>query len=94
MYHSKKVCGLRICERVSKTAQETKKMRYYLAIDIGASSGRHILAYLENGKMITGNFCKTASWTKTATSLSAKAAPEPFPTVNSTPAPKTGAADF
>ncbi|MBE7077416.1 MAG: rhamnulokinase [Clostridiales bacterium] len=28
-------------------------MRYYLAIDIGASSGRHILAHLENGKMIT-----------------------------------------
>lgn len=28
-------------------------MRYYLAIDIGASSGRHILAWLENGKMQT-----------------------------------------
>ena len=28
-------------------------MRYYLAIDIGASSGRHIVSYLENGKMIT-----------------------------------------
>ncbi len=28
-------------------------MRYYLAIDIGASSGRHIVAYLENGKMVT-----------------------------------------
>ena len=28
-------------------------MRYYLAIDIGASSGRHILAHMENGKMIT-----------------------------------------
>lgn len=27
-------------------------MKYYLAIDIGASSGRHILARLENGKMI------------------------------------------
>ena len=25
---------------------------YYLAIDIGASSGRHILGYLEKGKMI------------------------------------------
>ena len=24
---------------------------YYLAIDIGASSGRHILFWLENGKM-------------------------------------------
>lgn len=27
-------------------------MKYYLAVDIGASSGRHILAHLENGKMI------------------------------------------
>lgn len=26
--------------------------KYYLAIDIGASSGRHILSYVENGKMI------------------------------------------
>lgn len=26
-------------------------MKYYLAIDIGASSGRHILGYLENGKL-------------------------------------------
>jgi len=24
---------------------------YYLAIDIGASSGRHILGWLENGKI-------------------------------------------
>lgn len=28
-------------------------MKYYLAIDIGASSGRHILAYLDGGKMYT-----------------------------------------
>lgn len=28
-------------------------MKYYLAIDIGASGGRHILAHLENGKMVT-----------------------------------------
>ena len=27
-------------------------MKYYLAIDIGASSGRHILGHVENGKMI------------------------------------------
>ena len=27
-------------------------MRYYLAIDIGASSGRHILGHLEKGKMV------------------------------------------
>lgn len=24
---------------------------YYLAVDIGASSGRHILGHMENGKM-------------------------------------------
>ena len=28
-------------------------MRYYLAIDIGASSGRHILGWLDGGKMYT-----------------------------------------
>lgn len=28
-------------------------MRYYLAVDIGASGGRHILGYLKGGKMIT-----------------------------------------
>lgn len=27
-------------------------MKYYLAIDIGASSGRHILGHMENGKMV------------------------------------------
>lgn len=27
-------------------------MRYYLAVDIGASSGRHILGHLEDGKMV------------------------------------------
>ncbi len=27
-------------------------MQYYLAVDIGASSGRHILAHLENGRMV------------------------------------------
>ena len=26
-------------------------MKYYLAVDIGASSGRHILGYVENGKL-------------------------------------------
>ena len=25
--------------------------KYYLAVDIGASSGRHILAHSQNGKM-------------------------------------------
>lgn len=28
-------------------------MRYYLAIDIGASSGRHILGYIQDGKLCT-----------------------------------------
>ena len=27
-------------------------MKYTLAIDIGASSGRHIIGYMENGKMV------------------------------------------
>ena len=27
-------------------------IKYYLAIDIGASSGRHILAHLEDGRMV------------------------------------------
>lgn len=31
---------------------EGKTMRYYLAIDIGASSGRHILAHMEGRKLI------------------------------------------
>ncbi len=26
--------------------------RYYLAVDIGASSGRHILSHMEHGKII------------------------------------------
>ena len=26
--------------------------QYYLAIDIGASSGRHILGHMEDGKMV------------------------------------------
>ena len=28
-------------------------MKYYLAIDIGASSGRHIIGYSENGEIKT-----------------------------------------
>ena len=27
-------------------------MNYYLAIDIGASSGRHILSHMENDKLV------------------------------------------
>ena len=26
--------------------------KYYLAVDIGASSGRHMLSHLENGKIV------------------------------------------
>ena len=33
--------------------QRRKKMKYYLAIDIGASSGRHIIGYEENGEIKT-----------------------------------------
>ena len=28
-------------------------MKYYLAIDIGASSGRHIVGWMENGELMT-----------------------------------------
>ena len=28
-------------------------MKYYLAVDIGASSGRHIIAWKENGQVLT-----------------------------------------
>lgn len=28
-------------------------MNYYLAVDIGASSGRHILCHIENGRLVT-----------------------------------------
>ena len=28
-------------------------MKYYLAIDIGASSGRHIVGFMENGELRT-----------------------------------------
>lgn len=33
--------------------KEGKSMNYYLAIDIGASSGRHIVGWIENGKLMT-----------------------------------------
>ncbi len=37
----------------SPKAAEWRFMKYYLAIDIGASSGRHIVGYLENGEIMT-----------------------------------------
>ena len=38
---------------------EKIKGKYYLAIDIGASSGRHILGHLENGKLIVDSGINT-----------------------------------
>lgn len=35
--------------------------QYYLAIDIGASSGRHILAHMENGRMVTEEIYRFAN---------------------------------
>ena len=29
-----------------------EEIEYYLAVDIGASSGRHILSHMENGKIV------------------------------------------
>lgn len=34
-----------------KLSKDEMVMKYYLAVDIGASSGRHMLAHMENGKM-------------------------------------------
>ena len=50
-------CFPTICRRTGGEGafpqKEGKKMSvYYLAVDIGASSGRHILGHLENGKMV------------------------------------------
>lgn len=35
-----------------KTSEGVIAMKYYLAVDIGASSGRHILAHMEDGKIV------------------------------------------
>ena len=40
-------------------------MKYYLAIDIGASSGRHIIAYLENGKLKVTLMGRGMAWLDT-----------------------------
>ncbi len=47
-------------------------MRYYLAIDIGASSGRHIVAYLQDGKMITEEIYRFQNGPKEAQGYDAK----------------------
>ena len=39
--------------KAKKQTLGVNDMTYHLAIDIGASSGRHILGYTENGKLIT-----------------------------------------
>lgn len=40
-------------ERMIKNVRETVNRKYYLAIDIGASSGRHIVGWRENGELHT-----------------------------------------
>ncbi len=40
-------------------------MKYYLAVDIGASSGRHILGWLENGKLLTEEIYRFSNLPKT-----------------------------
>lgn len=39
-------------------------MNYYIAIDIGASSGRHIVGWLENGKLKTEEVYRFANCTE------------------------------
>ena len=41
-----------ILNTLSHITSEEQKLRYYLAVDIGASSGRHILGHLEEGRMV------------------------------------------
>lgn len=36
--------------------------QYYLAIDIGASSGRHILGHMEDGKMVLEEIYRFPEW--------------------------------
>lgn len=47
-------------------------MKYYLAIDIGASSGRHILAHMENGKMLTEEIYRFQNGPKELTAFDGK----------------------
>ena len=42
-----------IVVRKIKAKRKAVTMKYYLAIDIGASSGRHIVGYMQNGEMMT-----------------------------------------
>ena len=47
-------------------------VEYFLAIDIGASSGRHIVAHLENGKMITEEIYRFENGPKEKTAYDGK----------------------
>ena len=47
-------------------------VEYFLAIDIGASSGRHIVAHLENGKMITEEIYRFENCPKERTAYDGK----------------------
>lgn len=58
--------------RGSRIASTTKKgeigiLKYYLAIDIGASSGRHILAHLEDGRIVTEEIYRFQNGPQTCT---------------------------
>lgn len=48
-------------------------VEYFLAVDIGASSGRHIVAHLENGKMITEEIYRFENGPKERTGYDGKA---------------------
>ena len=50
-------------ETVSKIVWGYKTMtEYYLGIDIGASSGRHILAHMEDGRMVLEEIHRFPEW--------------------------------
>ncbi len=44
---------MEIINEIRLFAEQEAILNYYLAVDLGASSGRHILGHLENGRMIT-----------------------------------------
>ena len=44
---------MRLNDASDQKNREYDTMRYYLAIDIGASSGRHIVGWTENGEIRT-----------------------------------------
>ena len=42
------------------------EMTYYLAVDIGASSGRHMLSHLEDGKLVLEEIYRFPNCIRTA----------------------------